>query len=87
MNVWAKQGILLGFRLGVMEDYSTGSFSFVDKSTQTAERGRFTQAFLVAAAALCLLIIGVRRAGRSLVPAHPGERARRRRASLPLHSR
>ena len=33
VNVWVKQGILLGFRLGGMEDYSTGSFSFVDKST------------------------------------------------------
>jgi 2,3,4,5-tetrahydropyridine-2,6-dicarboxylate N-succinyltransferase len=33
VNVWVKQGILLGFRLGVLEDYSTGSFSLVDKST------------------------------------------------------
>jgi 2,3,4,5-tetrahydropyridine-2-carboxylate N-succinyltransferase len=33
VNVWVKQGILLGFRLGVLEDYSSGSFSLVDKST------------------------------------------------------
>jgi 2,3,4,5-tetrahydropyridine-2-carboxylate N-succinyltransferase len=33
VNIWVKQGILLGFRLGVLEDYSSGSFSLVDKST------------------------------------------------------
>ncbi|HTX75139.1 MAG TPA: 2,3,4,5-tetrahydropyridine-2,6-dicarboxylate N-succinyltransferase, partial [Terracidiphilus sp.] len=33
VNVWVKQGILLGFRLGVLEDYSSGIFSLVDKST------------------------------------------------------
>ena len=33
VNVWVKQGILLGFRIGVLEDYSAGSFSLVDKST------------------------------------------------------
>lgn len=33
VNVWVKQGILLGFRLGVLEDYSTGSLSLVDKNT------------------------------------------------------
>lgn len=33
VNVWVKQGILLGFRLGVLEDCSSGIFSFIDKST------------------------------------------------------
>ena len=33
VNVWVKQGILLGFRLGVLEDFSSGNFSLVDKST------------------------------------------------------
>ena len=33
VNVWVKQGILLGFRLGVLTDASSTSFSFVDKNT------------------------------------------------------
>jgi 2,3,4,5-tetrahydropyridine-2-carboxylate N-succinyltransferase len=33
VNAWVKQGILLGFRLGVLEEYPAASFSFVDKST------------------------------------------------------
>jgi 2,3,4,5-tetrahydropyridine-2-carboxylate N-succinyltransferase len=33
VNVWVKQGILLGFRLGVLEDFSVPGLSFVDKST------------------------------------------------------
>ena len=33
VNIWVKQGILLGFRLGVLEDLSSAGFSFVDKST------------------------------------------------------
>jgi 2,3,4,5-tetrahydropyridine-2-carboxylate N-succinyltransferase len=33
VNVWVKQGILLGFRLGVLEDFSAPGLSFVDKST------------------------------------------------------
>ena len=34
VNVWVKQGILLGFRLGQLEDMSgEGPLSFVDKST------------------------------------------------------
>jgi 2,3,4,5-tetrahydropyridine-2-carboxylate N-succinyltransferase len=33
VNAWVKQGILLGFRLGVLEDFSTAGFSFVDKNT------------------------------------------------------
>jgi 2,3,4,5-tetrahydropyridine-2-carboxylate N-succinyltransferase len=33
VNVWVKQGILLGFRLGALEDCSSPGFSFVDKDT------------------------------------------------------
>ena len=33
VNVWVKQGILLGFRLGVLEDFPAPGLSFVDKST------------------------------------------------------
>ena len=33
VNVWVKQGILLGFRLGVLESFPAGALSFVDKST------------------------------------------------------
>ena len=33
VNVWVKQGILLGFRLGVLADASSTGFSFVDKDT------------------------------------------------------
>jgi 2,3,4,5-tetrahydropyridine-2,6-dicarboxylate N-succinyltransferase len=33
VNLWVKQGILLGFRLGVLENASTSGFSFIDKST------------------------------------------------------
>ena len=33
VNAWVKQGILLGFRLGVLESSSAAGFSFVDKST------------------------------------------------------
>ncbi|MDX1530475.1 MAG: 2,3,4,5-tetrahydropyridine-2,6-dicarboxylate N-succinyltransferase [Rhodothermales bacterium] len=32
-NGWVKQGILLGFRLGEMADYSAGPFAFFDKDT------------------------------------------------------
>lgn len=38
VNIWVKQGILLGFRLGVLEDCSSGSFSYIDKSTYPARR-------------------------------------------------
>jgi 2,3,4,5-tetrahydropyridine-2-carboxylate N-succinyltransferase len=38
VNVWVKQGILLGFRLGVLEDNSAGGLSFVDKNTFPARR-------------------------------------------------
>jgi 2,3,4,5-tetrahydropyridine-2-carboxylate N-succinyltransferase len=34
VNIWVKQGILLGFRLGVLKDFSVeGGLSFVDKDT------------------------------------------------------
>lgn len=32
-NAWVKQGILLGFRIGRMVDYSTEQFPFYDKNT------------------------------------------------------
>ncbi len=39
VNVWVKQGILLGFRLGEMVDMSdNGALSFVDKDTFPARR-------------------------------------------------
>jgi 2,3,4,5-tetrahydropyridine-2-carboxylate N-succinyltransferase len=33
VNAWVKQGILLGFRIGALEDSGAGSLSFVDKHT------------------------------------------------------
>jgi 2,3,4,5-tetrahydropyridine-2-carboxylate N-succinyltransferase len=33
VNAWVKQGILLGFRLGVLEESAAGRLSFVDKNT------------------------------------------------------
>jgi 2,3,4,5-tetrahydropyridine-2-carboxylate N-succinyltransferase len=33
VNAWVKQGILLGFRLGVLEELPGGGLSFVDKNT------------------------------------------------------
>src|SRR5579871_1036054 len=38
VNVWVKQGILLGFRLGVLEDLPSGGLSFVDKNTYPARQ-------------------------------------------------
>lgn len=38
VNAWVKQGILLGFRLGDMEEISSGAFTFVDKDTFPARR-------------------------------------------------
>ncbi len=37
-NVWVKQGILLGFRLGDLAEYNGGALSFVDKDTFPARR-------------------------------------------------
>ena len=36
VNAWVKQGILLGFRLGAMEEMAVGGLSFVDKNTYPA---------------------------------------------------
>jgi len=33
VNAWVKQGILLGFRLGALEELAGGGLSFVDKNT------------------------------------------------------
>jgi 2,3,4,5-tetrahydropyridine-2-carboxylate N-succinyltransferase len=33
VNAWVKRGILLGFRLGVLEEFSAAGLSFVDKGT------------------------------------------------------
>jgi 2,3,4,5-tetrahydropyridine-2-carboxylate N-succinyltransferase len=38
VNTWVKQGILLGFRLGVLEQMLAGSLSYVDKSTYPVRR-------------------------------------------------
>jgi len=38
VNAWVKQGILLGFRLGVLEQSASGSLSFVDKNTYPARQ-------------------------------------------------
>lgn len=36
VNAWVKQGILLGFRLGALEEIPSGGLSFVDKHTYPA---------------------------------------------------
>ena len=33
VNAWVKQGLLLGFRLGVLKEFPAAGFSFVDKSS------------------------------------------------------
>jgi 2,3,4,5-tetrahydropyridine-2-carboxylate N-succinyltransferase len=38
VNTWVKQGILLGFRLGELEESGSGALSFVDKDTFPARR-------------------------------------------------
>jgi 2,3,4,5-tetrahydropyridine-2-carboxylate N-succinyltransferase len=38
VNAWVKQGILLGFRLGELEEIPGGALSFVDKDTFPARR-------------------------------------------------
>jgi 2,3,4,5-tetrahydropyridine-2,6-dicarboxylate N-succinyltransferase len=38
VNSWVKQGILLGFRLGALAEFSAGELSFVDKDTFPARR-------------------------------------------------
>jgi 2,3,4,5-tetrahydropyridine-2-carboxylate N-succinyltransferase len=38
VNAWVKKGILLGFRLGTLIDFSGGGFAFVDKHTYPLRR-------------------------------------------------
>ncbi len=38
VNAWVKQGILLGFRLGELEEINSAALSFVDKDTFPARR-------------------------------------------------
>ena len=38
VNAWVKRGILLGFRLGVLESFPAAGLSFVDKSTFPARQ-------------------------------------------------
>jgi 2,3,4,5-tetrahydropyridine-2-carboxylate N-succinyltransferase len=38
VNAWVKQGILLGFRLGVLQEFAAGELSFVDKKTYPVRR-------------------------------------------------
>ncbi len=38
VNAWVKQGILLGFRLGALEDMPAGGLSFIDKHTYPIRR-------------------------------------------------
>jgi 2,3,4,5-tetrahydropyridine-2-carboxylate N-succinyltransferase len=38
VNIWVKQGILLGFRIGALEDASAGVLAFVDKNTYPVRR-------------------------------------------------
>ena len=33
VNAWVKKGILLGFRIGTLQDFEAGALSFVDKHT------------------------------------------------------
>ena len=40
VNAWVKQGILLGFRLGELEESNSGPLSFVDKDTFPARQFR-----------------------------------------------
>src|SRR5581483_10856070 len=38
VHPWVKQGILLGFRLGELAEWDSGTLSFVDKDTYPARR-------------------------------------------------
>ncbi|MGA3102212.1 MAG: 2,3,4,5-tetrahydropyridine-2,6-dicarboxylate N-succinyltransferase [Terracidiphilus sp.] len=38
VNAWVKRGILLGFRLGILEEMPSAGLSFVDKHTYPAHR-------------------------------------------------
>jgi 2,3,4,5-tetrahydropyridine-2-carboxylate N-succinyltransferase len=47
VNAWVKQGILLGFRLGTLEQMGGDAFSFVDKNTYPMQRFETEQAVRV----------------------------------------
>ncbi len=47
VNAWVKQGILLGFRLGVLEEMSADTLSFVDKNTYPVRQFAATQGIRV----------------------------------------
>jgi 2,3,4,5-tetrahydropyridine-2-carboxylate N-succinyltransferase len=47
VNPWVKQGILLGFRLGVLESMAAGGLSFVDKHTYPVRQFAADQAVRV----------------------------------------
>ena len=61
VNAWVKQGILLGFRLGDLEESGSGPLSFVDKDTFPAVDSAWQTVFALcpvdrrSAAALILL--------------------------------
>ena len=38
VNAWVKRGILLGFRLGVLQELPSGGLSFIDKDTYPARQ-------------------------------------------------
>ena len=38
VNAWVKRGILLGFRLGVLKEITSGALTFVDKDTFPAQQ-------------------------------------------------
>ncbi len=38
VNAWVKRGVLLGFRIGALEEMPSGGLSFVDKHTYPARR-------------------------------------------------
>ncbi len=48
VNAWVKQGILLGFRLGALQEMGGDEFSFVDKATYPARRFRVADGVRVA---------------------------------------
>ena len=52
VNAWVKRGILLGFRLGAMEEMAAGGLSFVDKHTYPARHFTPATAFAWSRAAL-----------------------------------
>ena len=47
VNAWVKKGILLGFRLGTLEDHQMAGFSFIDKHTYPVRHFTATDAVRV----------------------------------------